>query len=83
MTGVQTCALPICRIRIQLHADGQRLRVRVIDNGIGTPVPRPEGMGLHIMEYRARMIGGLLTLSPGPGGGTVLTCSIPEFGEES
>ena len=42
-----------------------------------------EGMGLHIMQYRARMIGAFLSIGPGPQGGTVVSCSVPQFGGES
>ncbi len=35
------------------------------------------GMGLRIMHYRARIIGGALEIRLGPEGGTVVTCSVP------
>lgn len=48
------------------------------DNGSGIPEPVPNsGMGLHIMHYRARMIGGLLEIARGEQNGTVVTCWFP------
>lgn len=40
------------------------LEVLIEDNGKGFPVgtARPEGIGLHVMEYRARVLGGTLEL---------------------
>jgi PAS domain S-box-containing protein len=35
------------------------------------------GLGLRIMEYRARMIGGVLDVESAPGEGTVVRCSFP------
>ena len=32
------------------------------------------GMGLHIMKYRAGMIGGVLEVRPDPDRGTIVTC---------
>jgi PAS domain S-box-containing protein len=36
------------------------------------------GMGLHIMQYRAGLVGGRLELSSGPGG-TLVSCVIPSL----
>lgn len=35
------------------------------------------GMGLHSMNYRARLMGGAFNISPAPRGGTVVTCIVP------
>jgi signal transduction histidine kinase len=35
------------------------------------------GMGLQIMEQRARVIGGKFTIGAGPVGGTMVQCSVP------
>ena len=35
------------------------------------------GMGLHIMSYRARIIGGTLDVARAPGGGTLVKCLFP------
>ncbi|MGC3961134.1 MAG: ATP-binding protein [Verrucomicrobiota bacterium] len=66
-------------IKLSLEADESLVTLRVQDNGIGIPsVARPanQGMGLHIMQYRARMIGASCTIEAGATGGTVLTCSL-------
>jgi signal transduction histidine kinase len=34
-------------------------------------------MGLRIMNYRARMIGGTLDIRPNGKAGTIVTCSLP------
>lgn len=35
------------------------------------------GMGVRIMHYRARVVGGTLVIGPGADGGTVVTCTLP------
>jgi len=34
-------------------------------------------MGLHIMDYRARTLGGTLHIEHMNGGGTAISCSVP------
>ena len=48
------------------------------DDGIGFVAERPSasGMGLHIMNYRARMIGASLDIRRGTEGGTVVLCTF-------
>jgi len=71
---------------------GERLTLVVKDNGIGLPqsllqkantvpttgitTPRPSGIGLQTMRYRANMIGANLWFSPARGNGTIMTCSM-------
>jgi PAS domain S-box-containing protein len=56
--------------------------IEVEDDGCGLP-PGPRtggaggGMGLHIMRYRAEMIGGHLALEPRPDGGTRVRVTFP------
>jgi signal transduction histidine kinase len=47
-------------IRIFVAADAAGIQVRIEDNGSGFPelAIRPEGIGLHVMKYRTRMLGG-------------------------
>ena len=39
-----------------------RYRLRVVDDGAGISESDSDGMGLDIMRYRARLIGGQLTI---------------------
>ncbi len=81
------------RVGIALARGAEQVRLRIRDDGRGFPedaadsLPRdvgaparPEdnrGMGVRIMHYRARVLGGRLDIRPGAGGGTVVTCTIP------
>jgi signal transduction histidine kinase len=51
----------------------------VSDDGIGMDPSLNErkGLGLGIMRYRARMIGGDLEIYPNSPTGTVVVCTIP------
>ncbi len=42
------------------------------------PRSRRHGLGLHILEYRAGLLGAEITISPGPDGGCKLTCSLEQ-----
>jgi signal transduction histidine kinase len=52
--------------------------LRVSDDGVGfiPSVTERKGMGLSIMRYRARMIGGDLEIQPNSPTGTVVACTI-------
>lgn len=65
-------------IMIRLEHNGGRLLLSVQDNGIGFSEPEAKGagMGLHIMRYRAGMIGSSLAVERRPEGGTTVTCSV-------
>ena len=45
-----------------LNAVGRSIRLHVVDDGTGISESGSEGMGLDIMRYRARLIGGQLTI---------------------
>ena len=66
------------QVRIRLESSPGRTLLCVTDNGSGLSDsgPKSNGMGLRIMRYRAGMIGGALSIDRGPGGGTVVTCSL-------
>jgi PAS domain S-box-containing protein len=66
-------------VAIELTREGDRTTLTVRDDGVGLPQPLDEekGMGLRIMRYRSRMIGGSLNLEHAPGGGTVVHCTFP------
>jgi two-component system CheB/CheR fusion protein len=63
-------------IVISLEPAGDRYWLRVQDDGIGSSrFAGPQtGMGIRIMQYRARVIGATLTLQSRPGSGTDVSC---------
>lgn len=66
-------------ISIELRCTARRLHLTITDDGIGlsTGLARGvPGMGLRIMEYRARMLGGTITFEE-PGMGTRIVLSAP------
>jgi len=67
------------RIAISLWEQNGEGTLLVADNGCGIQEAPANhtGMGLNIMSYRARMIGGSLEVRPNPGGGTAVTCVFP------
>ena len=67
------------RIRIILAGGPDQVRLRVHDNGSGFDPAHAQngGMGLRIMQYRARIIGGSFDVSSTPGAGTTVTCTLP------
>jgi signal transduction histidine kinase len=66
-------------IDIELRTTGRKLELSIADDGIGLSAGlakgRP-GMGLKIMEYRARMLGGTINFEE-PGAGTRIVLSAP------
>jgi len=65
-------------VLIQLETNAERTVLSVTNDGIGIPEPPPrnEGMGLRIMDYRAGMIGGTLTIQRNATVGTTVRCSL-------
>ncbi len=65
---------------IIVHLSGQdtRLTLKIRDDGVGFPArpTRKPGMGLHLMNYRARAIGGSIEITSRLSGGTVVTCRL-------
>jgi len=67
-------------VEIVLASDEESLRLSVEDNGCGlsdAPHARGLGMGLRIMEHRARSIGASFSLWSSPGRGTRILCRLP------
>jgi PAS domain S-box-containing protein len=56
----------------------------IVDDGTGIPEDRgiTQGMGLHIMNYRAAMIGGRLEVRPNRTRGTLVSCTFPTSPEK-
>ena len=67
------------RIIVALEGAAGRVQVRVRDNGSGfsTKSPGTKGMGLRIMQSRAGMIGGTLSVEKNAAGGVTVICSAP------
>ena len=66
-------------ISIRLRAQADQLQLKVEDDGVGMgpeAARRKQGMGLHIMDYRARSMGGTLCFGAGKRGGTWVSCSV-------
>lgn len=65
-------------ISIGLGAVDEEVILTVKDDGVGFPegVKYSAGMGLHIMNYRAKMIGASLDIRRGAGGGTIVICAF-------
>jgi signal transduction histidine kinase len=67
-------------VQVGLDVRGNRITMTVRDDGIGISAKTLEnpGIGLQIMEYRARMIGATLSVArAAPSGGTLVSCTLP------
>lgn len=67
-------------IVITLERTGKEMVLRVIDDGVGFPSdPKTKrGLGAHIMGYRARLMGARLEIDSPKGGGTRVSCYLPD-----
>ena len=67
-------------VDITLEDEDERLRLRIRDDGVGiqTNAQDGTGLGMHTMRYRARVVGGSLTVESGARAGTVVTCFLPK-----
>jgi signal transduction histidine kinase len=66
------------RISIRLARRGPEAVLTVADDGVGLGnAPMRKGMGLKLMEYRARVISGRLSFRSRKSGGTLVTCVFP------
>lgn len=67
------------KISIGLGAVEDEVTLTIKDDGLGFAAgidASGSGMGLHIMNYRAKMIGAYLDIRRGAGGGTIVICSF-------
>jgi len=63
---------------IKLSANGDQGVLSIRDNGVGLPeVQKGTGMGLNIMSYRARMVGGSLDVRLNTDRGVTVSCDFP------
>lgn len=67
------------KITVILSQSEDAIRLEVVDDGKGMTLPNGarSGMGLHSMRYRANALGAELKIDSNPGGGTVVSCEMP------
>jgi PAS domain S-box-containing protein len=67
------------QIVVKLERVRKELVLRVIDDGVGLPkeVKPQQGLGFHIMNYRAQLMGGRLEIDAPQTGGTCVSCYLP------
>jgi len=65
---------------VSLESGSHGVSLTIRDDGIGMTQPRGRKgrLGLHIMRYRAGIIGGTLDITRAAGGGTIVRCMIPK-----
>ncbi len=65
-------------IMVCIERERDLVRLVVEDNGKGfRQRKRTKGLGLHIMHYRASVLGGTIEITARPGGGTRVACEVP------
>ncbi len=66
-------------ISVRLNRKRGRITLAVADDGkgIGPVSPRRQGLGLHIMQYRASLVRGAVTVQTCQSGGTEVICTAP------
>jgi signal transduction histidine kinase len=69
------------RIEVTARFTAEAASVVVRDDGRGLPADRRDGFGLTGMRERLAAVGGELSLSGAPGGGTTLTATVPRAAE--
>jgi two-component system sensor kinase FixL len=68
-------------IRIHLASARGKTTLKVANDGKDFPriLAKKKGIGLKIMKYRAKTIGGMLDVDRGRKGGTIVTCTLPNM----
>jgi len=66
-------------IVVKLENSRQGMALHVIDDGVGcsNESKLKRGLGFHIMNYRAQLMGGRLKIDSPKGGGTCVSCYLP------
>jgi signal transduction histidine kinase len=66
-------------VLVSLVDNGEATTLRIADDGAGISktATQSNGMGLGLMHYRARLVGGELSVEEPESGGTVVSCGIP------
>jgi signal transduction histidine kinase len=67
------------QIIVRLERFRREMVLHVIDDGIGFPkgINPQQGLGFHIMKYRAQLMGGRLEIDLAKTGGTRVSCYFP------
>jgi signal transduction histidine kinase len=65
------------QVEVEKTDRGAALLLRVSDDGCGVDPSRPGGLGLLTMRERATQLGGSVSITPRPGGGTVVRAILP------
>ena len=66
-------------VNVELNVAGEQVSLTIEDDGIGMSASsvEPAGLGLRIMQYRARMLSGKVTVRTSPGHGVTVRCDCP------
>lgn len=64
-------------LSLREQPDGLELNIEDDGRGLAQTGSRNNGIGLHVMEYRARLIGAHLLIGSPPDGGTRIACMLP------
>jgi signal transduction histidine kinase len=67
-------------IEISFASDAQAMILEIRDDGVGIGDGLADGLGLQLMESRAKMIGASLRVAAAEPRGTTVTCRIPLSG---
>lgn len=65
------------RTAVAAQVVGDVLRIQVADNGVGVAADAVPGVGSQSMRERADELGGAVTVSETPGGGTLVSAELP------
>jgi signal transduction histidine kinase len=65
------------QVALHLRADARRLRIAVLDDGLGLSRASRSGFGLRSAEAQMQSLGGLLSVRRRPGGGTWAQLVLP------
>ncbi|MHC1762717.1 MAG: PAS domain-containing protein [Verrucomicrobiia bacterium] len=73
------------RIVVSLAQSNRAISLSIKDDGVGFPKSdsKSNGIGLRVMNYRAAMIGGTLSIEKQRTGGTVVTCQVQASSAET
>jgi signal transduction histidine kinase len=64
-------------VNVRVHVRDGLLHVSVTDDGVGlNPLRRRSGLGLRGIDERVRELGGMMTIAPQAGGGTMVAVQL-------